>query len=60
LRVMSLERAGYRNAGLIGAANYETAELRHFMGKSSLAGPAERKPGPKSDSHDTLGLFGTS
>ena len=57
LHMVSLERAGYRAAGLIEASNREAAELEYFMGRQRQ--PA-RVPHPilPPASHDTLGLFG--
>lgn len=58
LWIMSLERSGYRQAGLIEASNQEAAELAYFANRprlvkavtvSKLHAPAE----------NTLGLFGT-
>ena len=59
LQVISLERAGYRRAGLIQASAMEAAELTYFAGRVPVApktgAPSARlRTGPD----DTLGIFG--
>ena len=58
LWIMSLERSGYRQAGLIEASNHEAAELAYFMNRPRAPQTA---PVPKlrAQTEDTLGLFGT-
>lgn len=60
LRIMSLERAGYRQAGLIEASTREAAELDYFAARPRRAkAPAAPAPKLRADAEDTLGLFGT-
>lgn len=54
LEVKSLERAGFRPAGLIEASNAEAAELTYFAGRT----PVSRHSPLRARSDDTLGLFG--
>lgn len=58
LQVKSLERSGYRRAGLIQAGSQEAAELAYFAGRAPVArsdaAPARLRAGPE----DTLGIFG--
>jgi hypothetical protein len=57
LQVMALERAGYRNAGLIEASCLEAAEVSYFATRSLPAAP----PAParfRAAPEDTLGIFG--
>jgi hypothetical protein len=58
LWIMSLERSGYRLAGLIEASNREAAELAYFM-KRPRAAQVETAPKFGFHTEDTLGLFGT-
>jgi hypothetical protein len=59
LRLLSLERAGYRQAALITASNQEAAELEYF---SRLSSPVQdQKSAParlRGEPADTLGIFG--
>lgn len=58
LQSRSLERAGYRRAGLIQASNREAAELAYFADRAPAAvvvpAPARLRATPE----DTLGIFG--
>lgn len=58
LWIMSLERSGYRQTGLIEASNQEAAELAYFAKRPRL-GQVVTKPKLRSHGEDTLGLFGT-
>ena len=61
LQVMSLERAGFRRAGLIQASSLEAAELAYFGSRAPSAPPAAPTPEPtpcRGAPQDTLGLFG--
>lgn len=53
LRVLSLERAGFRVAGLVEASCLESAELAYFADRRIAV--QEQRPGP---SEDVLGIFG--
>jgi hypothetical protein len=57
LQRSSLERAGFRHAGLVQASSLESAELDYFKGRSS-----PRTPSPprryRAAPEDTLGIFG--
>lgn len=57
LRIMSLERAGFRVSAMIEASNQEAAELQYFMGRQRSSVPAVAPILPPA-AHDTLGLFG--
>lgn len=57
LRIMSLERAGFRLSALIEASNREAAELQYFMGRRRSSVPVVAPILPPA-AHDTLGLFG--
>ena len=59
LRVMSLERSGFRPGGLIEATNIEAAELGYFASRTSSAASARVQPlrFPAAPA-DTLGIFG--
>ncbi len=59
LRIMSLERSGYRQAGLIEASTREAAELGYFAARPRNAQAAAPAPKLRIDAEDTLGLFGT-
>lgn len=57
LQLASLERAGFRRAGLIHASRLEAAELAFFAGRavpSPAPVPTRYRTGPE----DTLGIFG--
>lgn len=58
LQVMSLERSGFRRAGLIQATTGEAAELAYFASRAPVAvapsGPSRLRAAPE----DTLGIFG--
>ena len=59
LWVMSLERGGYRNMGIVEGSNREAAELGYFSRGQRVEdriASTTRHPG----AHDTLGLFGTA
>lgn len=57
LQVTSLERVGFRRAGLIQATSREAAELAYFAGRAPLS--REFAPGQRRAAHDdTLGIFG--
>lgn len=61
LQVMSLERAGFRRAGLIQASSLEAAELAYFGSRAPAAPAAAASPEPtpyRGAPQDTLGLFG--
>jgi hypothetical protein len=58
LWVMSLERAGYRQTGLIEASNQEAAELAYFASRPRMA-KAVAVSKPLAHADDTLGLFGS-
>lgn len=63
LHIMSLQRAGYRLAGIISAESAEAAELQYFAARPSGL-PVEKAtpPAPMSlrpQHHDALGLFGS-
>lgn len=58
LWIMSLERSGYRNEGLIEASNQEAAELEYFASRPRMTKlVAESRLHPHAE--NTLGLFGT-
>ena len=57
LRIVSLEKAGYRLTALIEASNREAAELQYFMNHQRLS-PRAVAPILPPAAHDTLGLFG--
>lgn len=57
LWTMSLERAGYRRAGLIEASNQEAAELAYFANRAHRV-QAMTAPKLRAHAEDTLGLFG--
>ena len=57
LRIMSLERAGFRLSALIEASNQEAAELQFFMGRQRSSVPVVAPILPPA-AHNTLGLFG--
>jgi hypothetical protein len=57
LQLSSLERAGFRRAGIIQASGLEAAELAFFAGRappSPVSAPSRYRAGPE----DTLGIFG--
>lgn len=54
LQVKSLERAGFRRAGLMEASNAEAAELAYFAGRAPVSPDSKFRSKPD----DTLGLFG--
>lgn len=57
LQVMSLERSGFRHAGLIQSSRLEAAELAYFTGRapsSPVPAPTRYRAAPE----DTLGIFG--
>lgn len=60
LRIMSLEKAGYRSTGIVEASTMAAAELQYFLARSPSRQPAPivitRALAPSA--HDTLGLFG--
>jgi len=57
LQLKSLERVGFRRAGLIQASTREAAELAFFAGRSPMA--PEPAPSRIRAAHDdTLGIFG--
>lgn len=58
LQVKSLERAGFRRAGLIQATNVEAAELAYFGGRAPAATPATTPARLRAAPEDTLGIFG--
>lgn len=58
LWIMSLERSGYRQAGLIVASNREAAELAYFANRPRVA-QSVNAPKLRGHAEDTLGLFGT-
>jgi hypothetical protein len=56
LQLSSLERAGFRRAGLITASSVEAAELAYFTGRAPaipVPAPARYRTAPD----DTLGIF---
>lgn len=59
LQIRSLERAGFRRAGLVQASRLEAAELAYFANRAAPAtvapapAPARYRAGPE----DTLGIF---
>jgi hypothetical protein len=59
LWAMSLERAGYRNMGIVEGSNREAAELGYFNGRPRVENSIHSTPRHPL-AHDTLGLFGTS
>jgi hypothetical protein len=56
LKVMSLERSGFRRAGLIQASGIEAAELSYFAGRAPMPPPAAQ-PRYRAVPEDTLGIF---
>ena len=54
----SLERAGFRRAGLIQATNIEAAELAYFGGRAPVATPEPAHARLRAAPQDTLGIFG--
>ena len=62
LRAWSLERAGYREIGVVEAHNLDEAELKYFLANRQPPGPAavNETPRPQLAADDTLGLFGTA
>ncbi len=59
LRVMALERAGFRRSGLIQASRLEAAELAYFAGRApSPPVPATATARYRAGPDDTLGIFG--
>ena len=57
LQVVSMERAGYRIAGLIAASSQDAAELDYFAGRKPASPPITYAAyHPRTD--DTLGIFG--
>lgn len=59
LRAMSLERAEFRNMGIVEGSNREAAELGYFNAKPRVEDRIASTP-RHPVAHDTLGLFGTS
>lgn len=57
LQLISLERAGYRRAGLIQASGPEAAELAYFAGRAPVSS-AQAALRLQAVPADTLGLFG--
>lgn len=57
LRIMALERAGFRRSGLIQASGLEAAELAYFAGRAP-ATPAPANAPYRGGPADTLGIFG--
>lgn len=57
LRVMALERAGFRRSGLIQASQLEAAELAYFAGRAP-ASPVPANARYRAGLDDTLGIFG--
>jgi len=57
LQVMSLERSGFRRAGLIQASGPEAAELAYFAGKTPSPPPSAPSR-YRAAAEDTLGIFG--
>jgi hypothetical protein len=59
LRLLSLERAGYRQDALISADSREAAELTYFAALPSLAQAHQAAPARlRGEPADTLGIFG--
>ncbi|WP_373502532.1 DUF2628 domain-containing protein [Aestuariivirga sp.] len=58
LKVMSLERAGFRKAGLVEASSLEAAELDYFSQRRQAVQPAPVLTTYRPQPHDTLGIFG--
>lgn len=59
LRILSLERAGYRQAALITAGSQEAAELAYFSRRTSAAtGRYLAASSVRRAVDDTLGIFG--
>jgi hypothetical protein len=59
LRLLSLERAGYRQAAFITAGNREAAELAYFSGLPSSVQDHKSAPARlRGEPADTLGIFG--
>lgn len=59
LRALSLQRAGYREAGLVGAENLDVAELKYVMdARTTHASPVPAVSTTMQPPADTLGLFG--
>lgn len=57
LQVKSLERVGFRRAGLIQASTKESAELAYFASRAPL-GPELAPSRIRAAHDDTLGIFG--
>lgn len=57
LEVRSLERAGFRRAGLIQASGNDVAELTYFASRAPVAAEPAVSQG-RAAHHDTLGIFG--
>ena len=62
LRAWSLERAGYREVGVVEAHSLDEAELKYFLADRQRSGPAAvtETARPSVVADDTLGLFGTT
>lgn len=59
LKLWSLARRGFREAGVLNAANCEEAEVRFFAGQlDALPAPAKRLAA--TNGSDPLGLFGST
>jgi hypothetical protein len=58
LKVMSLERAGFRTAGLVEASSIEAAELEYFSRRPRAVQAAPVSMTYRPQPHDTLGIFG--
>jgi hypothetical protein len=61
LHALSLERAGYRPAGLVGASDLEAAELGFYAGRKVSPGAkakAQSTVPSRTEFYDTLGIFG--
>ena len=57
LKVMALEREGFRRSGLIQASQREAADLAYFSGRAP-ASPVPATAYLRAGTEDTLGIFG--
>jgi hypothetical protein len=58
LKVLSLMRAGFTQAGLIEATSLEAAELAYFASRAPAVAVASKPVRLPADTGDTLGIFG--